>query len=162
MKPARRAWRSRHLGTAWTIASVRDAVDAVCHSACAALQRRRLEAHCFAVDLLLREFLNNAIVHGHRTLPRKRVHARMQVTGRWIILHVADRGPGFDWRARRREPPDETATSGRGMAIGAAYADELRFSARGNAVTLGIKRPPRGNAVTLGIRRPATKAETQS
>lgn len=140
VRRARQTVRSRNLGSVWTIASVTAAVDGVCRGARAALQRRGLATHCFAVDLLLREFLNNAIIHGHRSLRQRRVRAEMRVTGRWIVLRIADRGTGFDWRARRREPPDAASPSGRGMAIGAAYAQQLRFSPRGNAVTLWIGR----------------------
>ncbi len=140
VKRARRTARGRNLGSAWTIASVPAAVDVVCLGARAALERRRLAAHCFAVDLLLREFLNNAIIHGHRSVRRRRVRAGMRITRKWIVLRIADRGAGFDWRARRREPPDATSPCGRGMAIGAAYAQQVQFSPRGNAVTLWIER----------------------
>jgi anti-sigma regulatory factor (Ser/Thr protein kinase) len=115
-------------------------VDAVCREVRALLERQGVANRYFAVDLLLREFLNNAILHGNCSDTRKQVQVQVRVGRKWIVLWIADEGPGFDWRAKRRAPPDEDATSGRGLAIGTIYAHRLRFNRAGNQVTSWIRK----------------------
>ena len=115
------------------------AVDEVCQDA-----RRLLSCHnqpdcLFTVDLLLREFLNNAIIHGNRLDARKRAQVEVRIGQNWIVLRVADEGSGFDWWALSRAPPDENALCGRGLAIGAQYAQRMRFNRVGNQVTLWVR-----------------------
>lgn len=113
-------------------------VASICRDARELLDRRGQGNRAFAVELLLREFLNNAIVHGNAEDPRKTVRGKVRVGTRWIVLEIADEGKGFDHRAMRRRPPDVAATSGRGLAIGKAYAERMRFNRRGNRVTLWV------------------------
>ena len=115
-------------------------VDAVCKDARKLLECQNQTRHAFAVDLLLREFLNNAILHGHRSDIRKQVRVAVRVGRKWIILRIVDEGPGFDWRTMKRAPADEAATSGRGLAIGAQYAQRMQFNRAGNQITLWIRK----------------------
>src|SRR6266853_2210777 len=61
-------------------------------------------SHCVtgqehAVQLALREALNNAVVHGNRLDVRKLVHVRCRCkVGKGITLIVSDQGQGFDPR----------------------------------------------------------------
>jgi anti-sigma regulatory factor (Ser/Thr protein kinase) len=126
--------------THYSIPSRLAEVDGVCREVRALLERRGVANRFFAVDLLLREFLNNAILHGNCSDARKRVQVMVRVGRKWIVLRIADEGPGFDWRSMRRVPPDENATSGRGLAIGALYAQRLRFNHAGNQVTSWIRK----------------------
>jgi hypothetical protein len=66
------------------------------------------------------------------------VRVVVTVGRKWIVCRVADEGPGFNWRTKRRTPPGAEATSGRGLAIGALYAQRLRFNRAGNQVTFWI------------------------
>jgi serine/threonine-protein kinase RsbW len=113
-------------------------VDGVCREVRALLERQGVANRSFAVDLLLREFLNNAILHGNRSDTRKRVQAAVRVGRKWIVMWIADEGPGFDWRAKRLVPADDDAASGRGLAIGALYAQRLKYNRAGNQVTSWI------------------------
>ena len=126
----------RSIGRA--IPSDLSAVDGVCRDVRALLEGHGAADRCFAAELLLREFLNNAILHGNRSDARKLVRMTATVGRKWIVIRIADEGPGFDWRTRRRAPPEVEATSGRGLAIGALYAQRLRFNRAGNQVTLWI------------------------
>jgi serine/threonine-protein kinase RsbW len=123
-----------------SITSDVEEVDRVCKDAWKLLECQGLIVHAFEGELLLREFLNNAIIHGHRCDRRKRVKVTVQVGRKWIILRIADTGPGFAWRSTNRVPPDGADTSGRGLAIGAQYAQRMRFNRAGNQVTLWIKK----------------------
>ncbi len=115
-------------------------VDAVCRDARNLLACLGQSERVFAVDLLLREFLNNAIVHGNKLDPAKKVHVSMRVGRTWIQVTVLDEGNGFDWRSRRRAPPDTDAVSGRGLAIGAQFAQRMQFNHEGNQVMLWIRK----------------------
>lgn len=116
-------------------------VETVCRETETLLARQKLSGQAFAVELLLREFLNNAIIHGHSSDVRKRVEVSLQIGRKWILLRISDQGPGFAWRKKSRVPPDGTATGGRGLAIGAQYAERMQFNQAGNQVTLWIKKP---------------------
>jgi serine/threonine-protein kinase RsbW len=113
-------------------------VEGVCRAARDLLEASGLTDHVFAVDLLLREFLNNAILHGNRLDASKLVQVEVRVGRRVIVLSVADEGPGFDWRSRRCHKSGATDTSGRGLEIGRIYADRIRFNRAGNRVILVV------------------------
>jgi serine/threonine-protein kinase RsbW len=93
----------------------------------------------FAAELLVREALTNAVVHGSRTDPGRRVRCCVRLKSGRLVIRVEDNGDGFDWRAardNRAAPPD---CSGRGIEILRKYADRVRYNERGNGVTI-VKR----------------------
>jgi serine/threonine-protein kinase RsbW len=105
--------------------------------------RELLEANdlgevCFAVELLARECLNNAVIHGNRNHADKSISLRLWLRRRWVRLEISDEGPGFDWRTAREKKLDTTAPSGRGLMLYALYAEHVRFNRSGNQVTLWI------------------------
>jgi len=115
-------------------------LDSVCSDAILLLRRCGHETHAFAVTLLLREFVNNAILHGHRSDISKRIGVFVRVGRRWIVVRVTDEGPGFDWRKAKRTVPDADSVRGRGLAIGVAYSEKMSFNRAGNQVTLWIRK----------------------
>ena len=116
-------------------------VDGVCRDMCSLLRENGLEGACFSAELLAREALTNAIVHGHRREEMKKVRFDLRVGRRWIALQVLDEGPGFDWRkARRACLPEDTSASGRGLCISALYAQRITFNRRGNRITLWLEK----------------------
>lgn len=124
------------------------AVDAVCRDLADWLGGHGLEAARFALELVARECLNNAILHGNGHDARKRVRLGVGCGPRWISLSVADEGPGFRWRTVRRSLPEQdTRPGGRGLAIAALYADRVRFNRRGNQITVWLPRPDRKGTV---------------
>jgi serine/threonine-protein kinase RsbW len=100
----------------------------------------------FGVRMALEEAGVNAIKHGHRGDPTKRVWIAYQVTPEQVLLEVEDEGPGFD----PSQVPDPLAeenlerSSGRGLHLMRCYMDWLRFNDRGNRLTLCKRRS--GNA----------------
>ncbi len=113
-------------------------VEGVCCAARDLLEANGLADRVFAVDLLLREFLNNAILHGNRSDASKLVQVEVRVGRKVIALCVADEGSGFDWRSWRRRIAGSTDTSGRGLEIGRLYANWIRFNPAGNRVILVV------------------------
>lgn len=100
-------------------------------------------SHCFAAELLIREALTNAVVHGCRCDPGKRVHCWLRFRDRTMLIAVQDEGCGFDWRSARNSAAEISSSSGRGMEILRIYADRVRFNDRGTRVTI-IKRFGKG------------------
>jgi serine/threonine-protein kinase RsbW len=107
-------------------------------------------SHCVpgeeqAVQLALREALNNAVVHGNRLDARKLVHVRVHCrVGNGISLIVSDQGQGFD----ARSVPNPTAVEnleadhGRGIHLMKLAMDEVSFEQGGTEVHM-CKRPAR-------------------
>jgi serine/threonine-protein kinase RsbW len=92
----------------------------------------------FAVRLALDEALVNAIKHGHGGDPAKAVRVRWRLRPGGVQVRVLDRGPGFD--------PGDVADPltgaglerdcGRGLLLMRAAMTRVRYSRRGNAVSL--------------------------
>lgn len=93
----------------------------------------------FVVELLLREALNNAVVHGCHGDPRKQVRCLLRLGERRLLIAVEHDGDGFDWRAARARAAELSDCSGRGIEILRKYASHVRYNERGNAVAI-VKR----------------------
>jgi serine/threonine-protein kinase RsbW len=92
----------------------------------------------FAIQLALEEALINAIKHGNRFDPAKRVHIEARITPQRAEIIVEDQGPGFD----RASVPDPTAEenlskcSGRGILLIEAYMHEVQWSKKGRRLRM--------------------------
>lgn len=89
------------------------------------------------IEIALNEALGNAIVHGNREDPHKRVYVACRCTSEGdVSITVQDEGQGFDAGTL----PDPTApenrlrTSGRGIYLMKTSMDEVRFEMRGTIV----------------------------
>jgi hypothetical protein len=122
-------------------------VDGVCREMGSLLKEHGLAGACFSAELLAREWLNNAIVHGHQRDEAKKVKFDLRVGRKWILLQVFDQGPGFNWRKAKRKPsPEDTDTAGRGLYISGLYAQKMVFNQRGNRVTIWLKKEEKGGS----------------
>ncbi len=117
-------------------AATAEDVETQCRVATDLLTEQGLDMYRFSVQLLLREALNNAVLHGSRGNPERAISFVFRITPDAIEITVGDEGPGFDWRGVLARRMDDTAVSGRGLAIMTIYADDVRFNERGNALTL--------------------------
>ena len=114
------------------------AVDAVCMELRSFMLAHGLVKKSFAMELIVRECLNNAILHGNRLKAAKKVFLDLRLGRRWLRLQIADEGVGFDWRKARGVKADITATSGRGFSIVKSYTDRVSYNQRGNKITLWV------------------------
>jgi serine/threonine-protein kinase RsbW len=122
-----------------TIPSRLEAVDALCLEIRSLFEKNGLAAKAFIVELLARECLNNAVLHGNGSNRRKHVSLELLCARKWIHLHITDEGPGFNWRRRfTGSLPERTANHGRGMPIITQFADRARFNRRGNQISLWL------------------------
>ena len=92
----------------------------------------------FALRIALEEAMVNAIKHGNRLDPGKKVHVEARVTARQAEIIVEDEGPGFD----RSAIPDPTQDdnlhkcSGRGILLIEAYMDTAEWSHGGRRLRM--------------------------
>lgn len=114
--------------------------DSLCRSLRNLLNEAGLASSSFAVELLVRECLNNAVIHVNRRFADKTIRFGLQVGWKWIRLQVDDDGPGFDWRKARRRHCEVESESGRGLTLCALYAEQVRFNRCGNQITLWLRR----------------------
>lgn len=121
-------------------------VDGFCLETRNLLTSLGLLSQLFPVEMLLRESLNNAIIHGNCCDCQKKMHVEVRIGRKWIILRVTDEGAGFDSRRAIREFPASDATSGRGLAIYSLYADRVSFNSKGNRVCFWRARTGEGKA----------------
>jgi serine/threonine-protein kinase RsbW len=95
----------------------------------------------FAIRLAVVEGLSNAIRHGNRRDPCKRVTLRLDADDKRAVITITDQGCGF----RPSAVPDPTADenlekpSGRGIMLMHAYMDEVRYNRKGNQIRM-VKR----------------------
>jgi serine/threonine-protein kinase RsbW len=122
-------------------AEVGRAVGAV---AAAMAQEDYTDRDLFGLRLALEEALVNALRHGNRGDPSRRVAVRWRVTPDCVLVEVEDEGEGFV----ATRVPDALAPEnlerpcGRGLLLMRHYLDEVRYHGRGNRVTLGKRRSP--------------------
>ena len=92
----------------------------------------------FAVRLALEEALANAMKHGNRMDPNKRVHICCRIDPAQVWIEIADDGDGF----RLDEVPDPTSEEnlerpcGRGIMLMRSFMSSVEYNDVGNRVVL--------------------------
>lgn len=87
------------------------------------------------------EAVNNAIMHGNRYEKDKIVDVEISYKNEKLKIKISDQGKGFV----PEEVPDPTipqnleSLNGRGIFLMSKLADEIKYSKRGNAVTMFFK-----------------------
>jgi serine/threonine-protein kinase RsbW len=100
---------------------------------------------CNGFRLALEEAVVNALRHGNRSDPTKRVRVCYLVGPKAVLAEVEDEGPGFD----PTTVPDPTAAenldkpTGRGLHLMRHYTSWLFYNGRGNRLTMCKYRPAR-------------------
>lgn len=82
------------------------------------------------VSTALIEACSNAIEHGNRFAPDKRVVVTLVFNGMTFTARVKDQGVGFDFEKALREgaPADPMSERGRGIMIMRAFTDAITFN----------------------------------
>ena len=112
-------------------------IDPVCDELALWLTEQGLSTELFPMELLLRESLNNAIMHGCRLDPARQVTCEVQNLENTLRLRIKDDGTGFDWQEHlQKEMVSDDNESGRGIQLFRLYADSVEFNPCGNQVTL--------------------------
>ena len=89
----------------------------------------------------LSEAAINAIVHGNKLDPAKKVIINAEIENRRIIWTVTDEGEGFDYNnlVDPTSPENLENLTGRGVFIMKHLADQCIFNTKGNEVELHFK-----------------------
>lgn len=90
----------------------------------------------FSAHMCIHEMLDNALRHGNRLDPKKKVFLLYKVTIDKFIISVVDQGDGFDF-TQMPDPhlPENTIKdNGRGLFLIRQYMDEVDFNENGNRI----------------------------
>jgi len=99
------------------------------------LKKKDLDRLDFYVELLVREILNNCILHGCNLDVRKEVFMQCCINEQDICISAQDQGEGFNWEQYFKSClSDQTLVSGRGLHIVCLYSDSVMFNNKGNEV----------------------------
>jgi len=103
------------------------------------------EDHRFAVRLALEEALVNAMKHGNRMDPARRVVLAYRLSPERVEIRVRDEGAGFDPGMVPDPTRDENLQRpcGRGIMLMRSYMDEVSFVCSGQEVQMVKHRKPR-------------------
>jgi len=87
------------------------------------------------------EAVNNAIIHGNKSDPSKKVDIEITFTNKQLKIKVTDEGPGFKPEnvPDPTEPKNLEALNGRGIFLMSRLADDIKFSKKGNSVKMTFK-----------------------
>mgnify|MGYP000149629304 CR=1 FL=1 len=115
-----------------------EAVDGICCRTKEWLRAKGLERGWFEVQLLLREALNNCVLHGCRSDPEQEVRLEISLQGSTVRIAAEDQGEGFAWKECLGSAPSLPldGESGMGLTILRLYADSMDFNEKGNRVVL--------------------------
>ncbi len=111
-------------------------VDCFCEKAEKLLRKNNLDDYIFPVQMLLREVLTNAVVHGCRKKPDLMIKSTIIICKNEIIIDVEDPGDGFDWKIYKDKDYSCSAESGRGLLILKKYASAFEYNETGNIVII--------------------------
>jgi len=103
------------------------------------LTSRNLKVHDFSIHLVMRELLNNAVIHGCGRDHDKSVRYRLGLEGTYLTMQVEDEGEGFNWREQIGKKVELYADHGRGVFILDEYCTSYRYNEKGNEVTANFE-----------------------
>jgi serine/threonine-protein kinase RsbW len=89
----------------------------------------------FGMNLSIDEALKNAIVHGNRVEPRKKVALSYYINSEKLEIIVRDEGIGFDHKNYKANQ-EVDAEAGRGLLLINNFMDEIKFNESGNEITM--------------------------
>jgi serine/threonine-protein kinase RsbW len=87
------------------------------------------------------EAVNNAMQHGNKFDPDKKVNINYEIDPDQVSFVITDEGPGFDYMnlPDPTDPENIEKTSGRGVFLMKHLADQIIFSENGRVVELFFK-----------------------
>ncbi|OKY76541.1 MAG: hypothetical protein BM485_04755 [Desulfobulbaceae bacterium DB1] len=101
---------------------------------------KKICCNLFELIYILREALNNAVIHGNRNNDALQVECTVALEHDKLSIVVSDQGAGFDWRAhllKKKVPTD--ASSGRGIHSLSHYGFTVSYNESGNTLYLTKK-----------------------
>ena len=92
----------------------------------------------FSIKLAVQEALVNAIKHGNRMDPDKKVFIRYRISSERFDIHIVDEGRGFNPDDVPNAVAEENLerSSGRGLLLMRHYMTTVAYNERGNMVSM--------------------------
>jgi serine/threonine-protein kinase RsbW len=114
-------------------------IDAVCEQTsrylCSTI--KGIDTQLFAINLVIREGLTNAVRHGNAGDPQKKVQFILTCAEQSNIkLVIEDEGDGFDWKKQQSAACIEEEDHGRGIPIMGKYFTRYSYNEKGNILSL--------------------------
>ncbi len=115
-----------------SLSKIESFIDDVCE------QYKFGEEHYGNILIALTEAVNNAITHGNKLDPSKKVNLNMERTPKEVVFIISDEGVGFDYESI----PDPTLPEniekirGRGIFLMKALSDHVGFEEDGRKIRL--------------------------
>ena len=84
----------------------------------------------FKIEIALREVINNAILHGNKQEPNRKVFIKFRWKKEYLYISVKDENPekvDFEMIGKQLENQDILSFSGRGILIMKNYMDKVKF-----------------------------------
>jgi len=113
-----------------------EGIDSVCMDVKEFIKKQMLEEYSFDIILCVREALSNAVRHGSKMDPSKKILFLLEADSEQVLIRVTDSGQGFDWQSAENKQASPTSTHGRGIDILKLYFDSHRYNAAGNEIEL--------------------------
>ena len=91
--------------------------------------------------IAITEAVNNAIHHGNKSNPDKKVNVSYTSTPDKLLFTIQDEGPGFDYEnlPDPTDPQNIEKPHGRGVFLMRNLSDEIEFSDGGSTVVMKFK-----------------------
>lgn len=121
----------------WELASTTQAADRLCDELLETARRQGFgEEDLFAIHLALEEAFVNAVQHGNKNDPTKKIFVQCTITPEKFDITVTDQGQGFkpDELPDPRCPENLCKCCGRGVLLIRAYMDQADYNEQGNQV----------------------------
>lgn len=98
------------------------------------------EIHMHKLMVSLTEAVNNAILHGNKANPKKKVIVECTVLPGWLLFTVTDQGRGFKLEEVKNPLNEENLmnTSGRGIFLMRTLMDKVDYEIHKNGVTVQL------------------------
>ena len=116
--------------------SVLSQIDTAVKTLIAFVHQHRVPCRPFDLELVLREGLTNAVIHGNHLEPARRVQCAIQVRPTDLCVTITDEGEGFAWHDRVTQIPPGDVLTGRGLQLMQLYGFQVHYNATGNVLTL--------------------------
>ena len=116
--------------------SVLAQVDMAVQTLIVFVRQHQVPCRLFDLELVLREGLTNAVTHGNRLDPTRRVRCAIQVRPEELCMTITDEGTGFAWHEKIAQMPPGDVLTGRGLWLMQLYGFQVHYNATGNVLVL--------------------------
>lgn len=93
-------------------------------------------ADVFAIDLVMREGMTNAVRHGSKGNPDKIIKFTLEYKNKTLVMEIEDEGDGFNWQNQKNNEANIEDDHGRGFSIMQEFFTEYKYNEKGNKLTL--------------------------